>query len=83
MAEAIDEEPDEAVDDDEGFADDDAEVPELPELHAAAPRARPVAVTVRARIRRFTISPKLLIFPVGFLFFWSGLGRPRGPAAVR
>jgi hypothetical protein len=57
MAEAIDD------DDDEGLAeaaeDDEAEVPELPELQAARPRVRPAADTVTARIRRFTISPKV------------------------
>jgi hypothetical protein len=47
MAEAIDEPIDEELD---GFADEAAVVPELPELQAAAPRARPVASTVTPRI---------------------------------
>jgi hypothetical protein len=80
MAEAIDEELDAAAD---GFEDDEAEVPELPELHAAAPRARPEASTVTDRMRRFTISPTFLIFPVGFLFLWCGLRRPRGAGRRR
>ena len=74
MAEAI-EDDDEAEGADEAAED---EVPELPELQAARPRVRPAADTVAARIRRFTISPTFLIFPVSFLFFWCGLGRPRG-----
>jgi hypothetical protein len=45
--------------DDEALAadDDDAEVPELPELHAAAPSARPAVTTETATRRVFTISP--------------------------
>jgi hypothetical protein len=55
MAEAI-EDDDEAEGADEAAED---EVPELPELQAARPRVRPAADTVTARIRRFTISPKV------------------------
>jgi hypothetical protein len=45
--------------DDEALAadDDDAEVPELPVLHAAAPSARPAVATETATRRVFTISP--------------------------
>jgi hypothetical protein len=56
MAEAIDDELDGMAED---FADGDdaADVPELPELHAATPRASPAAVTEIPMMRRFTISP--------------------------
>jgi hypothetical protein len=59
IAEAIDDELD-GMADDEALADDpdEAEVPELPELHAAAPSARPAVTTETATRRVFTISPQ-------------------------
>jgi hypothetical protein len=57
MAEAIDEL--DGMADDEALAadDEDAEVPELPELHAAAPNARPAVIAETATIRVFTFLP--------------------------
>jgi hypothetical protein len=94
MAEAI-EDDDEAEGADEAAED---EVPELPELQAARPRVRPAADTVTARIRRFTISPKVRSVSIcsvraaGFrpVFCTPGaggyarvLGRPRGAGRRR
>jgi hypothetical protein len=58
MAEAIEEL--DGIAEDEALADDpdDAAVPELPELHAAAPSARPAVTTETATRRVFTISPQ-------------------------
>ncbi|HXP54469.1 MAG TPA: hypothetical protein VN847_05925 [Streptosporangiaceae bacterium] len=58
MAEAIDELEGMAEDEALGADDDDAEVPELPELHAAAPSARPAVTTETATRRVFTFSPQ-------------------------
>jgi hypothetical protein len=72
MAEAIEEEL-EGIADDEALAadDDDAEVPELPELHAAAPSARPAVTTETATRRVFTIS--LLHMKAGWFTFTDGI----------
>jgi hypothetical protein len=81
MAEAIEDELDDGIAEDDAPAgdEDDADVPFEPLLQAAVPRASPAAVADTARIRRFTISPLFRSF-----LFSSDAGRDgRGAQAVR